>query len=149
MSITKERITKDVKGLGMPWEDSWGYAQAVKVGNVIYLSGQFSHDDKGEVVGPAPVDGDGNILDHSNMEIQMRQTYKNAEKVLSLYGATLDNVVEEVVYVTNIDAAFAVAGPVRKKAFGSEKPKVSSTLLTIPRLAFPSQLIEIKFIAHI
>ncbi len=142
-------ITKEAKGLGMPWEDDYGYAQALKVGNTIYVSGQIGHDDEGNLVGPAPVDDDGNILDHSNMEVQMRQAYKNARKILSHYGATLDNVVEEVLYVTNMDEAFAVAGPVRKEAYGSEKPEVSSTLLVIPRLAFPPQLIEIKFIAQI
>ena len=142
-------ITKEAKGLGMPWEDDYGYAQALKVGSTIYVSGQIGHDDEGNLVGPAPVDDDGNILDHSNMEVQMRQAYKNAQKILSHYGATLDNVVEEVLYVTNMDEAFAVAGPVRKEAYGSEKPEVSSTLLVIPRLAFPPQLIEIKFIAQI
>ena len=142
-------ITKEAKGLGMPWEDVYGYAQALKVGNTIYVSGQIGHDDEGNLVGPAPVDDDGNILDHSNMEVQMRQAYVNAKKVLSYYGATLDNVVEEVLYVTNMDAAFAVAGPVRKEAYGSEKPEVSSTLLVTPRLAFPPQLIEIKLVAQI
>ena len=142
-------LTKEAKGLGMPWEDVYGYAQALKVGNTIYVSGQIGHDDEGNIVGPAPVDDDGNILDHSNMEVQMRQAYKNAKKVLSYYGATLGNVVEEVLYVTNMDAAFAVAGPVRKEAYGSVKPEVASTLLVTPRLAFPPQLIEIKFIAQI
>jgi hypothetical protein len=33
------------------------------------------------------------------MEVQMRQTYANAKRLLGLY-ATLDNVVEEVLYVT-------------------------------------------------
>ena len=142
-------ITKEAKGLGMPWEDVYGYAQALKVGNAIYVSGQIGHDDEGNLVGPAPVDDDGNILDHSNMEVQMRQAYTNAKKVLSYYGATLDNVVEEVLYVTNMDEAFAVAGPVRKEAYGLEKPEVASTLVVTPRLAFPPQLIEIKFIAQI
>ena len=142
-------ITKEAKGLGMPWEDVYGYAQALKVGNTIYVSGQIGHDDEGNLVGPAPVDDDGNILDHSNMEVQMRQAYTNAKKVLSYYGATLDNVVEEVLYVTNMDEAFAVAGPVRKEAYGLEKPEVASTLVVTPRLAFPPQLIEIKFIAQI
>ena len=142
-------VLKEAKGLGMPWEDDYGYAQALKVGNTIYVSGQIGHDDEGNLVGPAPIDNDGNILDHSNVEVQMRQAYKNAKKILSRYGATLDNVVEEVLYVTDMDAAFAVAGPVRKEAYGSEKPEVSSTLLVTPRLAFPHQLIEIKFIAQI
>jgi enamine deaminase RidA (YjgF/YER057c/UK114 family) len=110
---------KDAKGLGMPWEDVFGYAQAVKVGSTIYVSGQLGHDDEGNIVGPAPLDENRTILDHSNMEIQMRQTYTNAKKILSRYGATLDNVVEEVIYVTDMDKGFAAAGPVRKEAYDS------------------------------
>ena len=47
----------------------------------------------------------------------------------------MDDIVEEVVYVTDMDAAFAVAGPVRKAAFGGA-PVVASTILVTPRLAF-------------
>lgn len=79
----------------------------------------------------------------------MRQTYANAVKVLGRYGATLANVVEEVLYVTNMDAAFAAAGPVRKAAYGSERPAVASTILTTSRLALPAQLIEIRFTARV
>jgi len=79
----------------------------------------------------------------------MRQTYANAKKILSEFGATLDNVVEEVLYVTDMDKAMGVAGPVRKEAYGSEKPEVASTIVVTPRLAFPTQLIEIKFIAKL
>lgn len=39
------------------------------------------------------------------------------------------------------------AGPVRKEAYGSERPEVESTILVTPRLALPAQLIEIKFVA--
>lgn len=142
-------ISKDAKGMGMPWEADYGYAQAVKVGDTIYVSGQLSHDDEGNFVGAAPLDDQGRILDHSNMEIQMRQTYANAKKLLEQYGASLDNVVEEVVYVTDMGAAFAAAGRVRKEAYGSEKPDVASTIFVTPRLAFPHQLIEIKFVARV
>ena len=45
--------------------------------------------------------------------------------------------------------AFAVAGTVRKRAYGSDKPDVASTILMIPRLALASQLIEIRFVARI
>lgn len=142
-------IEKDTKGMGMPWEDAYGYAQAVKVGDTIYVSGQLSHDAEGNIVGAPPLDDKGRILDHSNMEIQMRQTYENAKKLLARFDATLDNVVEEVLYVTDMDAAFAVAGSVRKQAYGSDKPDVASTILVTPRLALPSQLVEIKFIAKV
>ena len=142
-------LCKDVKELGMPWEEQYGYAQAVKVDDTIYVSGQLSHDDLGNVVGPAPLDDRGRVRDHSNMETQMRQTYANAKKILNQFGATLENVVEEVLYVTDMETAFAVAGPVRKEAYGSKKPAVASTILVTPRLALPTQLIEIKFIAKV
>jgi enamine deaminase RidA (YjgF/YER057c/UK114 family) len=140
-------LRKDVKGFGMPWEEQYGYSQAVKIGDTIYVSGQLSHDDQGNMVGPAPLDDSGRIRDHSNMETQMRQTYANAKKILNQFGATLDDVVEEVLYVTDMDAAFPVAGPVRKEMYGAKKPAVASTMLVTPRLALPGQLIEIKFIA--
>lgn len=143
------KLDKDVKGMGMPWEDTYGYAQAVKVGDTVYISGQLSHDAQGNMVGPAPLDEKNRILDHSNMEIQMRQSYENARTLLGRYGATLDNVVEEVLYVTDMDAAFAAAGPVRKAMYSSETPAVASTVLVTPRLALPAQLIEIKLIAKV
>jgi enamine deaminase RidA (YjgF/YER057c/UK114 family) len=138
-----------VREFGMPWEEQYGYAQAVKVADTIYVSGQLSHDEQGNIVGPAPLDGMGRIIDHSNMETQMRQTYANAKKILHEFGATLDDVVEEVLYVTDMETAFAVAGSVRKEAYGSKKPAVASTILVTPRLALPTQLIEIKLIAKV
>ena len=128
---------KEVTGFGMPWEDVYGYAQAVKVDDTIYVSGQLSHDADGNMVGATP----------PNMEAQMRQTYANAKKILAKFGATLDDVVEEVIYVTDMDTAFAAAGPVRKEAYGSPRPAVASTILVTSRLALAAQLIEIKFVA--
>ena|SRR5688572_18841257 len=142
-------LRKEVKGFGMPWEDQFGYAQAVKIDDTIYVSGQLSHDEQGNIVGAAPLDDNGRISDHSNMETQMRQTYANAKKILNEFGATLDNVVEEVLYVTDMDEAMAVAGAVRKEAYGSDKPEVACTIFVTPRLAFPTQLIEIKFVAKL
>jgi len=142
-------VVKGIEGFGMPWEDLYGYAQAVKVGDTIYVAGQLSHDDEGNIVAPAGLDENGAIRDHSNMEQQMRQTYVNAKKILAKFGATLDNVVEEVIYVTDMDKAFAAAGRVRKDAYGSRRPEVASTILVTPRLALPTQLIEIKFLAKL
>lgn len=142
-------LQKEVKTFGMPWEGQYGYVQAVKIDDTIYVSGQLSHDEQGNIVGAAPLDEDGKIRDHSNMEIQMRQAYANAKRILSEFGASLDNVVEEVLYVTDMDKAFAAAGPVRKEAYGSQTPQVASTILVTPRLALPTQLIEIKFVAKV
>ena len=142
------KVAKEVANLGMPWEEQYGYAQAVKVGDTIYLSGQLSHDDDGNMVAPAPLDPAGKIADHGNMGAQMAQSYANIETVLANFGAAMDDVVEEVVYVTDMDAAFAVAGEVRKEAYGG-LPVVASTILVTPRLAFADQLIEIKVIAKV
>jgi enamine deaminase RidA (YjgF/YER057c/UK114 family) len=133
----------------MPWEETYGYAQAVRVGDTIYVSGQLGHDDAGNIVGPAPLDAHGRILDHANMAVQMHQAYANAATILGAFGATLQHVVEEVLYVTDMDAAFAAAGPVRKQAYGAEMPAVASTILTTSRLALPAQLIEIRFVARL
>ena len=79
----------------------------------------------------------------------MRQTYVNAAELLGRYGASLENVVEEVLYVRDMAAAFEVAGPVRKAAYGREDPQVASTIVGVTSLAFPEQLIEIKFVAKV
>jgi enamine deaminase RidA (YjgF/YER057c/UK114 family) len=148
MSQGTAKVAKEVEGLGMPWEDLYGYAQAVKVGDTIYISGQLSHDGEGKMVAPAPLDGQGRIASHDNMGPQMAQSYANIKTLLAAYGAAMDNIVEEVLYVTDMDAAFAVAGSVRAEAYGA-RPQVASTILVTPRLAFPEQLIEIKAIAKV
>ncbi|MGW1342570.1 Rid family hydrolase [Kribbella sp. NPDC002412] len=136
------------ENFGVPWETAYGYVQAIKSGDTIYLSGQLSH--KGaELVAPAPVDESGVATDFSSIGDQLRQTYANAQELLGRYGASLDNVVEEVVYVLDMDAAFEVVGQIRKEAYGREDPQVASTIVGITRLAFPEQLVEIKFVAKV
>lgn len=129
-------ISKETKSFGMPWEKEYGYAQAVKVGDIIYVSGQVSHDDKGNIVG------------RGDMETQMRQAYENIQKLLTQYGATLKNVVDEVLFVTDMDAAFAAAVKCRQEFF-SGAPVVASTIIQIQRLAFPELMIEIKCVAKL
>lgn len=54
-----------------------------------------------------------------------------------------------MVYVADADAGNAVAGQVRKEAYGRPDPQVTSTLIGTPRLAFPELLVEIKFVARV
>jgi 2-iminobutanoate/2-iminopropanoate deaminase len=129
-------IKKETKSLGMSWEKEYGYSQAVKVGNTIYISGQVSHDNKGKIVG------------HRDMEAQMRQAYTNIQNVLAQYGATMDNVVEEILFVTDMDTAFAAAKKCRVEIF-SGIPIVASTIVQIQRLAFPELMIEIRCVAKL
>jgi 2-iminobutanoate/2-iminopropanoate deaminase len=129
-------INKETKSLGMPWEKEYGYAQAVKVGDTIYVSGQVSHDDKGDIVG------------RGDMEVQMRQAYANIQNVLAQYGVTMENMVDEILFVTDMDAAFAAAVKCRQDVF-SGTPVVASTIVQIQRLAFPELMIEIRCVAKV
>ncbi len=129
-------ISKEAKSLGMPWEKEYGYSQAVKVGDTIHLSGQVSHDDK------------GNVLGEGNMEVQMRAAYANVKKVLTQYGASMDNVVDEILFVTDMDAAFAARVKMKQEVF-SGSPVLASTIVQIQRLAFPQLMIEIRCIARV
>lgn len=140
--------SKDGLSFGVPWESAYGYVQAVKSGELLYVSGQFSHDERGNIVAPAPLDEIGRITAFSNMETQMRQTYRNAARVLRHFSATADQIVSEVLYVLDMDAAFAAAGPVRKEFYGADPPMVASTVIVTPRLALPTQLIEVQFVIH-
>jgi enamine deaminase RidA (YjgF/YER057c/UK114 family) len=128
---------------GVSWEEGYGYPQARQVGNEIYVSGQFNHDEDGNLVAPAPLDSEGKPSDFSAMGEQMRTSYDNIAKLLALYGATLEDVVEETLFVLDMDAAFAVVGKVRKAAYGTERPQCASNIIGVSRLAQRPQLIEI------
>jgi enamine deaminase RidA (YjgF/YER057c/UK114 family) len=94
---------KEAAYFGVPWEDAYGYAQAIKVGDTIHVSCQLSHDETGNLIAPASLDESGKPAEFSMMEQQMRATYANAVKLLARFGATLDNVVEETLYVLDVD----------------------------------------------
>jgi enamine deaminase RidA (YjgF/YER057c/UK114 family) len=143
MKNTTESKGKEAAYNGLPAEDEYGYAQAIKIGNTIHVSGQLSHDDRGAMIAPAALDESGKPADFSMMAEQMRVTYANAAKILARFGATLDHVVEETLYVLDVDEAFAVAGRVRKEAYARARPQCASNLIGVSRLAFPEQLIEI------
>ncbi|MEO9242458.1 RidA family protein [Pseudomonas inefficax] len=128
---------------GVPWEEGYGYPQARRVGSEIFISGQFNHDEEGNLVAPAPLGADGRPSDFSSMGEQMRVSYDNIAKLLALYGATMRDVVEETLYVLDMDAAFAVVGKVRKAAYGIERPQAASNIIGVARLAQRPQLIEI------
>jgi enamine deaminase RidA (YjgF/YER057c/UK114 family) len=82
------------------------------------------------------------------MEAQMRQAYANIQKMLKQYGATMDNVIDEVLFVTDMNTAFAAAVKCRQEVF-SGQPVVASTIVQIQRLAFPDLMIEIKCAAKL
>ncbi|HEX8605056.1 MAG TPA: Rid family hydrolase [Pseudoduganella sp.] len=139
------KIHKKIVNFGVAWEGLFGYVQGVQVKDTIILSGQLSHDKDGALVAPATLDAAGKPVSFDQMEAQIRQTYRNAIALLAEFGATLDDVVEETLYVLDVDAAFTAGGKVRKEMYGIDQPQCASNIIGISRLAFPAQLVEITF----
>ena len=134
---------------GVPWESAYGYVQAVRVNNSIFVSGQLSHTPEGRLVAPAALDVDGKPANFDTMEAQMKRTYENAQVLLSELGGSLADVVEETLFVIDVPAAFAASGKVRPAVYGQTVPQVASNLIGVSALAFPEQLIEIAFRAEV
>ena len=127
---------RQAKALGMPWEDVYGYAQGIKVDDTIYLSGQVSHDDE------------GNPVDEGDMEAQMRQAYGNVSKMLAQYGASIEDVLDELIFVTDMQAAFEARVKMKDEVFNGA-PVLTSTITQIQALAMPEFMIEIRCIAKV
>ena len=81
------------------------------------------------------------------MEAQMKQTYANIKDLLSRFNMTMDDVVEEVLYVMDMQSAFE-ARKNNKAAFYPNPKSVASTIVVVSGLALPGQLVEIKIIAR-
>src|SRR5690606_17194704 len=140
MNEPTDKAIRQAESFGVPWEAAFGYEQAVEQDGVIYLSGQLSHDMAGALVAPARVDAARRPVDFSNTEAQIRRTYENAVELLSRFGATLDDVVEETIFVIDMDSAFPVAARVRKEMYGTARPRVANSIVAVSRLALPEQL---------
>ncbi|TLX23597.1 RidA family protein [Chryseobacterium indologenes] len=125
---------KTAEGLGMPWEEIYGYAQAVKKGNTVWISGQLGHNKNGELA--------------EGMEEQMKQTYANIKELLSRYDMTMENVVEEVIYAMDMTTAFEARKNFKTEFYNYPK-SVASTMVGVSGLALPGQLVEIKIVATV
>ena len=68
--------------------------------------------------------------------------------VLTQYGATMDNIVDEIIFATDMDAAFAARVKMKQEVF-SGSPVLGNTIVQIQRLAFPQLMIEIRYIARV
>jgi 2-iminobutanoate/2-iminopropanoate deaminase len=130
-------MTKQTAKHGNFMEQVYGFAQAVRVGDVIYVAGQTAFTEDGTIEGAG-----------GDMAAQMRQAYRNIAQVLGMVGATMDDVVDETLYVTDIMAAAGCALEVRGEVYGPAFD-VASSLVQVAALGLPDLMIEIKCTAHL
>ena len=125
-SQTPERQELKVAGLPAPLSH---YTDAVRFGNILFVSGLTAHDAEGRLVGG------------TDAAKQTRQILMNLKLVLDAAGATMAGVLKVTVFLTNIDDRAAI-NPVRQEFFGSARP--ASTLIEVSRLALPEMKVEIE-----
>jgi 2-iminobutanoate/2-iminopropanoate deaminase len=118
---------KEVRRTGAAGEAIYGFAQAVRVGDTVHISGQTAS-------------GDGEAGD---MTAQMRSAYAKIVDLLATFGATSAHVVDETLFVTDMRAGIGAAIEVRKDVYGPEFD-VASTIVEVRALGGPDLLVEIK-----
>lgn len=96
---------------------------------IIFLTGQVALDKSGKVVFP------------NDPAKQTDYIFKKIESLLNEDGASLDNVVKVVIYVTNMDD-FSLISPIRNHYLEHAKPV--STLVEVNRLTIDGCVIEIE-----
>ena len=113
------------------------FSQGVQMGNILTLAGQLGDDLEGNVP--------------NDLQGQMENCYKNIETILKEFNATLDNIIDETWFVTDIDECMTNVSEIfgsREKIYKC-KPEVSQTLIGVSALVDPKYKIEIKCIAYL
>jgi 2-iminobutanoate/2-iminopropanoate deaminase len=119
------------EGLAEPFSH---YTDAVRVDDLLFVSGCIAVDGNGELVG-----GDDVVA-------QTRQVFANLEVILTAAGTTFGNVAKITLYLTDVNDRARV-NPVRQEYFGDARP--ASTLVEVSALVVPEAKIEIELVAWI
>jgi reactive intermediate/imine deaminase len=108
------------------------YTDAVRAGELLFVSGCVPVDERGELVGGEDV------------VAQARQVFRNVGDVLAAAGAGFGDVVKVTVFLTDVDDRARI-NPVRQEVFGDARP--ASTLIEVSRLAIPGAKLEVEAVA--
>jgi len=114
---------------GAKWEEIVGYSRAVKIGNIIEVTGTVAVDENNRLV------GGGDACEQTRFIIQ------KIELILQKAGASLNDVVRTRMFVTDI-SRWEEYGKAHGEFFKEIKP--CTTLVEVSRLIAPEYLIEIE-----
>src|SRR4051812_33475247 len=114
---------------GAKWEEIVGYSRAVKIGNLVEVTGTVAVDENNQVVGK------------DNAYEQARYVLNKIEKVLERAGASMKDVIRTRIYVTDI-SRWEEFGKAHGEIFGSIKP--CTTLVEVSGLISKEYLVEIE-----
>ena len=117
---------------GTKWEPIVGYSRAVKVGQQVFIAGTTAIGEDGQLVG------------NGDPYQQTVQIILNIEKALKRAGGTLENIVANRIYVTNI-ADWEKIGKAHGQFFKDIRP--ATTMVEVKGLVDPEMLVEIDSVA--
>ena len=111
------------------------FSQGVQVGNALHMAGQVGTDASGK----AP----------DSLVEQMKNAYQHVESVLKEFDCTMDNVVEETWFVTDMHECMSQVEAlfVARQMIYGKTPEVAQTVVQVVALVDPSFKIEIKCVA--
>ena len=125
-----EKTVISPEALGRP---NRGYSHAVRVGNLLFISGQI------------PMDREGRITVR-DFRAQAVQVFENIKEVLIQAGGGLDNLVKITSFMINMDLNYNVYKEVRSQYLKGDKPP-ASTLVEVSSLVPKEAFLEIEAIA--
>jgi 2-iminobutanoate/2-iminopropanoate deaminase len=125
--MSREEIRVD--GLAEPISH---FTDAVRAGDLLFVSGIVA------------VDGEGQLVGGDDVVAQVRQVFENMRAVLVAAGCGFEDVVKVTVFLTDIDDR-PLINPVRQEVFGAARP--ASTLVEVSRLAVEGAKVEVEAVA--
>ena len=129
--MSREREELRVAGQAEPISH---YTDAVRAGDLLFVSGCIA------------VDGEGRLVGGDDVVAQARQVLRNVGEILAAAGAGPQDVVKVTLFLTDVDDR-AKINPARQEFFGDARP--ASTLVEVSRLAVPGAKIEVEAVALI